>query len=359
MQAFMRIRFTYFLLTVLILCASTPQATAGVQVAMADDLEKNHNFLVTTEIYYYKPEGFHVKKIDRSFLTAGRTRNVTVLAVWPLLYHHVSAYAIHPAYYTGSSKTDKTPFALRTVELPILQPPSWRYLLDSGAPLRENVVGITSSIVNDHFYVILHQYLPIFDRARIKEDLRQYLPLLHELAGFAHSEQAYKNAKATMVRISGTIQDKYVESLKMTVERCRGELDQRLKEIKAWLALEQSKRAPMHDWMDHFHKEDYVYRKMMNDSDHKRIEQWLEKSGVFPDELTLQWTNAETGVHYTLYLQSHFSWKLGSGWSTVLTVDLNPILGLRNNERYLKKSFPSFYRNAEGMWKLMEVEIEK
>ena len=67
--------------------------------------------------------------------------------------------------------------------------------------------------------------------------------------------------------------EKYVESVKKTVKRNRIELDQRLDEIKAWLALEQSKRTRVHDWMVHFHKADYVYREMMNNSDHKRIQQ--------------------------------------------------------------------------------------
>jgi len=33
-----------------------PQANAGVKVSMADGLEKNQNFLVTTDIYYWKPK---------------------------------------------------------------------------------------------------------------------------------------------------------------------------------------------------------------------------------------------------------------------------------------------------------------
>jgi hypothetical protein len=353
-------RFFCFLVVILFLFSYTFQANAGVRIEVAADLEPGRHFLVTTTIFNRGFDGFFSERLDSSFLTSGERKDIAVLAVKPFLYDRVSADAVHPCYYGDSTKPDKVPFALRTVVPPTLRPPSWRYLLDSGAPIREGVVGITPSVVNDHFYLILQQYLPAFDRAGIKEDLCQYLPLLDELAAFAHSERAYENSMATMDRLSGTSQEKYVKSMKMTVERHREELGQRLKEIKAWLALEQSKRAPMHDWMDQFHKEDYVYRKMMNDSDHKRIEQWLEKSGVFPDEpKMLQWTNAETGVLYTLYLKSPFSWKLGSGWSTVLTVDLNPILGLKNNQRYLKKSFPSLYRNANGIWKLMEVEIGK
>ena len=88
MQASICIRFICFLVTVLLLCASTPQANAGVKVSMADGLEKNQNFLVTTDIYYWKPEGRHVKHIDSSFLPAGGSKHLTVLAVWPLLYSY-------------------------------------------------------------------------------------------------------------------------------------------------------------------------------------------------------------------------------------------------------------------------------
>ncbi len=346
------IRFICFLVATLSLFTSTLQANAGVRIAMADDLEPGRHFLVTTIIFNRGFDGFFTERLDSSFLTSGERRDITVLAVKPFLYDRVYADAVHPGYYGDGTKSDKVPFALRTVVLPTLRPPSWRYLLDSGAPVREGGVGITPSNVNGHFYMLLHYYLPAFDRAGIKEDLCQYLPLLHELAVFAHSEQAYENSKVTIGRRFGTTREKYVESLKTTVERYRRELDQRLKEIKAWLALEQNKRAPMHDWMVHFHKADYVYREMMNDSDYKRIQQWLEKSSDSTHERTLRWTNAETGVHYTLYLNSRFSGKLGSGYSTVLTVDLNPILGLENHQRYLKKSYPNLYRNAGGMWKL-------
>ena len=353
MQISIPIRFICFLVAILSLFTSTLQANAGVRIAMADDLEQGRHFLVSTTVFNRGFDGFFTEQLDSSFLTSGERKVIRVLAVKPFLYDRVSAQAVHPGYYGDSTRSDKVPFALRTVVLPTLRPPSWRYLLDSGVPVREGVAAITPSIVNDHFQMILHYYLPAFDRAGIKEDLCQYLPLLHELAIFAHSEQAYENRKATSrARVSGAAQERYLESLKTTVERYRRELDQRLKEIKAWLAMEQSKRAPMHDWMVHFHKADYVYQEMMNDSDHKRIQRWLEKSSDLPHARTLQWTNAETGVHYTLYLNTRFSGKLGSGWRTVLTVDLNPILGLENHQRYLKKSYPNFYGNVGGIWTL-------
>jgi hypothetical protein len=158
---------------------------------------------------------------------------------------------------------------------------------------------------------------------------------------------------ANMNRIFRNTIEKYVESVKKTVKRNRIELDQQFDEIKAWLALEQSKRARVHDWMVHFHKADYVYREMMNNSDHKRIQQWLEEKSLNrAKEQKLLWTNPETGLHYTLYPKTRHGGKLGSGFSTVLTVDLNLFLRLKNNQRYMKKSYPYFYREAEGIWKL-------
>lgn len=353
MQTSILIRFTCFLVATLCLITSTLQANAGVRIAMADDLEPGRHFLVTARILNRGFDSFFTDRLDSSFLTSGEKKDITVLAVKPFLYDHVSTTAIHPGYYGDGTRSDKVPFALRTIVLPTLRPLSWRYLLDSGAPVREGFGSITSGMINEHFRDILQSYLPAFDRAGIQEDLCQYLPLLNDMAAFAHSEQAYENRMANMNRILRDTSEKYIESVKKIMKRSRMELDQRLDEIKAWLALEQSKRARVHDWMAHFHKADYVYREMMNNSDHKRTQQWLEEKSLNrAKERKIQWTNPETGLHYTLYPKTRHGGKSGSGYSTVLTVDLNPFLGLENNQRYLKKSYPYFYRKAEGMWKL-------
>lgn len=354
MQAFICIRFTYLLLTVLILCASTLQANAGVRVSMADGLEKYQNFLVTTDIYYWKPEGRHVKHIDSSFLTAGGSRHVTVLAVWPLLYSYTYAYSIHPAYWSNSVKSDKTPFALRTIEMPTLRPQSWRHLLDSGETPEERS-GIVAAIVNHHFGTILEYYLPAFDRARIKEDLRQYLPLLREMAAFAHRERVYKKSPAIPGRGPMPHQEQD-EPQTAVLEHYRREMDERLEEIEGWLALDQNKRAPMHDWIAHFHKGDYVYREIMTDEDRRRLLQWLDSSFNGTSGPTLQWTNSANGLVYTADRgHSGGEGPLGFGYSITLTVDLNPILGLKNNRRYLQESYPSFYRNASGTWNVKQL----
>ena len=337
----------------LALFTSVLQANAGVRIIIADDLVPGRHFLVTVKIYYRGFDGYHTEQLDNSFLTSGESKDTTVLAVIPFLYDRVSASVVHPCYYGDRTRSNKAPFALRTVTLPTLHPPSWRYILDRGGPIKEGVTGITPNIINGHFYMILQSYLPAFDRAGIQEDLSQYLPLLQELAAFAHSEQAYKNRKSSGIHLSGPDQEKYVETMKRTVKETRREVDRRLDEIKAWLALRQNNRAHMHDWMVHFHKGDYVYREMMNNSDHKRIQQWLENIwNRTAKERTLHWTNSETGLRYTLDLNSRISGKLGQGYSTFITVDLNPILGLKNNQRYFRKTYFNIYRNAEGNWKL-------
>ena len=350
------LRFLCFLAVILSLFSSALQAYAGVQVTMADDLEKNRNFLVTTDIYYHRLEGHHVKHIDSSFLTAGGTKHITILAVWPLLYSHTYAYAMHPAFFTDSAKSEKTPFALRTVDLPTLRPQSWRHLLDSGEPPKGLDGGIIPGIVDRHFHGILAHYLPAFDRARIKEDLRQYLPLLRELAAFAHREGGYKKRPVAGMPGQGPIPLQGQGDPQTSIlEHYRRELDGRLDEIIAWLALEQNKRAPMHDWMEHFQRGDYVFREMMSEADRIRLLQWLDRSIAGAAEGTLQWTSQATGLLYTASYDGTVSSDQGVGWGVNLTVDLNAILGLRNNRRYLEQSYPRFYRNADGTWNVKQL----
>ena len=325
---------------------------------MAEDLENDRNFLVTTDIYSHKPEGHQVKHIDSSFLPAGGTKHVTVLAVWPLLYSHTYTYAMHPAYFTDSAKSDKAPFALPAVDLPTLRPESWRHLLDSGEPPKGLDGGIIPAIVDRHFHGILARYLPAFDRARIKEDLRQYLPLLHELATFAHRERVYKKRPEAGKPGQGPIPaQKQSEPQTSVLENYRRELDGRLGEITAWLALEQNKRAAMHDWMDHFQKGDFVFREMMSDADRTRLLQWLDRSIEGADERTLQWSSQATGLVYTASYEGSTSRDQGVSSSINLTVDMNSILGLRNNRRYRNMSFPQFFRNADGAWNMKQQPV--
>jgi hypothetical protein len=237
---------------------------------------------------------------------------------------------------------------LRTVELPTLRPQSWRHLLDSGDPPKGRGGSIIPGLVNHHLDVTLSYYLPTFDRACIKEDLRQYLPLLRDLAALAHRERVYKKSGVVVTPAQGPIprQDD-IEPQPETLECYRREMDKRLEEITAWFALEQDKRVAMHDWMEHFQKGDYVFRKMMSDADRTRLLQWLDRCIEGDAERTLQWTSQANGMLYTA--------NYGAGNSVNLTVDLNPILGLRNNRRYIGQSYPYFYRNAEGMWEVKQV----
>jgi len=251
------------------------------------------------------------------------------------------------------------PFALHTVTLPTLQPQSWRYVLKNGGAVnavkdirprtneeypveaRKRVVGMTPGDIRSHFYSILWEYLPAFDLAGIQEDLNQYLPLLNDIAAFAHSKQAYKNYMAITEPHRKT-DEKSVKIREKIMMRTLVELDQLLDEIKAWLEVEQGKRARMHEWIARFYKADYVYREMMDNSDHKRIKEWLEEKHFGRvKERKLRWTNPETGVVYTLDL---------SGPGNVLIVDLNPFFHLKNRRRYMAKSYPHFYRNEKGIW---------
>jgi len=328
-------------------------AVAELRVSMAKDLETGRRFLVTSQFLYGGIHGGRVELLDRSFLSAGEEKRISVPAVVPFLYHRVAAHALHPAYYLADSVTSETiPFALRTVELEALAPQSWRFLLDSGAPLRKGGVGIRAVDVNRHFNMILRHYLPAFDRAGIQEDLRQYLPLLQEMAAFAHTEQALKNSKVAMARTSSGDPGKYDAAVEMTEAAYRRELDQRLREIAGWLALAQEKRRLVHDWMEKSHKAEYVYGEMMDDSDRQQIMRLLEQSQQSTPLRTVAWTNRTTGVHYTFHLNTSTVGADGHGYQTDLTVDLNPLLGANDHQWYRKRSYPNFSAGKDGVWRM-------
>lgn len=345
-------RLIVFLLSVLLFTATRP-AVAELRVSMAKDLEPGRRFLVSSQILYGGFHGGSAELLDRSFLSAGEEKRISVLAVIPFLYHRAAAHALHPAYYLADSVTsDKIPFALRTVTLDALAPQSWRILLDSGAPLRKGGVGIRAIDVNRHFNMILRHYLPAFDRAGIQEDLRQYLPLLKEMAVFAHSKQALSNAKIGMAQTSSGNPGKYDEAVEMTEAAYRREMDQRLGEIAGWLALAQEKRRLMHDWMERFHKAEYVYREMMDDTDRQQITRLLEQSQQSNPLRTVAWTNGATGVRYTFHLNTRTGGKDGHGYRTDLTVDLNPLLGANDDQWYRKRSYPNFSVGQDGVWRM-------
>jgi hypothetical protein len=359
MQGSIFLRFIYFLVATLALFTSPLQANAGVWVAMADDLEPGLHFFVAVNITNRAIDSPSTDHLASCFLTRGEKKNITVLATIPFIYDHVYAYALHPAYLGDGTRSDKMPFALRTVTLPTLRPQSWRYVLDNGGEVnavkdisprtnegypveaRKRVAGMTPGDIRRHFYSILWEYLPAFDRAGIQEDLNQYLPLLNDIAAFAHSEQAYKNYMALTEHHRNT-DEKYDKIRENIIKEELMKVDQLLDEIKAWLGVEQGKRAPMHEWIARFYKADYVYREMMDNSDHKRIKEWLEEKHFGRvKERKLRWTNPKTGVVYTLDL---------SGPGNVLTVDLNPFFHLTNRRRYMAKCYPYFHRNEKGIW---------
>ena len=186
------------LLLLLALLLSSFTVDAGVRITMTEEINPEAEVVIQTKIRYAGIHGYHFKSLGADLIKAGETKNKTVLAVVPFFYDSVYANAFHPAYSIDSSRSDKAPFALRTVQLPILQPRSWAKLLETGVPLNEGGVGITAGAVNDHFYMILRYFLPAFDRAGGQEDLRRHLPLLGQLATFAHTPQALANSQRSM-----------------------------------------------------------------------------------------------------------------------------------------------------------------
>lgn len=338
-------------LVCVLLFATCPSAGAEVQVSIAKELQAGRHFLVDTKIFYGGIHGSHARTVDSSFLSAGEVKGITVLAVIPFIYGSIVASVFHPAYYASDyARSDKMPFVLRTITLDTLKPVSWRSLLDSGAPLRQGRVGIRAGDVNDHFGAILRHYLPAFDRARLKEDLRLHIPLLRELAAFAHSAQALKNSKLAMAHGSPGYAGQYDEAVERTEASYRRALDQRLIEIEGWLALPQERRRLMHDLMENFHKAEYVYRELMDDSDRRQMVRLLEQSGQTKAQNSVAWTNSRNGIHYSFALNARSS--DGHGYQTDLTVNLNPLLGAKDDQWYLKRSSPNFSKGKDGVWRM-------
>lgn len=336
---------------VLLVSAVAAPAVADVRVALAGDLEPGRHFLVTAQLNNRGLERLHVEKLGSFFLTAGQSTNVAVRAVNPLIFDHVSSYAVHPAYFIVSSRSDAAPHLLRTVAPPALHPQSWRHVIDRREPPAGRDGVSVAGVVVRHFDVVLRDYLPAFDRARIDEDLRRYLPLLQELAAFAHREKAFGFAARVAPPGQGPL-ELVREPSAAELEHQRAEMDQRLDEIKAWLALEQGRRAPLHDWMARFHKPEFVYREMMTEADRSRLLQWLDRSLDGGGESSQQWTSAATGLRFSATLDARVSGEPGQGYFVGLTVDLNPILGLQSNRRYLSKTTLGLLRNDQGAWNL-------
>jgi len=310
--------------------------------------------VIDTKIRYAGIHGYHHKSLGTSLIQAGESKEITVLAVLPIFYDSVYTTAAHPAYYINSSSSDKMPFALRTVQLAMLQPRSWAKLLETGEALREGGVGITAGNVNDHFYTILRYFLPAFDQAGGQEDLRLYLPLLEKLAAFAQTEQALENSQLSMRNVTPReYADKYVESVKRTEERYRMQVKQNLAAIKGWFALKQSERLPMYTWLKNLHKADYVFDQVMDDSDRKQVYKLLEQREKPGSPRSAEWTNPTSRIKFTLSLETKTGGKTGSGYRTRLHTDLNPRLDLVQDEAYSKNCYPEFSNDAQKSWHLL------
>jgi hypothetical protein len=344
-----------YLLLLLALFLIPTVANAGVRISMSKEIDPAAEVVFETKIRYAGIHGYHHKNLGADLIKAGESKNITVLAVVPVMYDAVYTNAFHPAYYIDSSRSEKAPFALRTVQLPMLQPRSWAKLLESGEPLQEGGVGITAGNVKDHFHMILRFFLPAFDQAGGTEDLRRHLPLLGQLAAFVHTPAALANSQRNMRNFTPRDDiDKYSESVKRTEGRYRVELMHQLEAIKGWLALDQSERLPMHDWLKNFHNPEYVFDQIMDDSDRQQVHALLKQSEKPSHPRSAEWLNPVTRVKFTLTLNTRTVGKDRSsfGYRTRLYTDLNPRLGLERNTKYVKKCSPNFSNKAENGWHL-------
>jgi hypothetical protein len=129
-------------------------------------------------------------------------------------------------------------------------------------------------------------------------------------------------------------------------------LVQRLGEIEGWLALPQEKRRLMHGWLAQSHKAEYVYREVMDDSDRQQVLRLLEQSQQPNSQNNAVWTNNKTGVHYTFYLNTAIGDRDNHGYRTDLTVDINPLRGLNDDQYYRRRSYPNFLRGKDGVWRM-------
>ncbi len=327
-------------------------ANAGVRITLSDQVDPEAEVVIETKIRYAGLHGYHHKALEPDLLKAGESKNKTVLAVIPVMFDSVYANAFHPAYYIDSSKSDKAPFALRTVQLPTLQPRSWAKMMESGESIHEGGVGITAGNVNDHFYMILRYFLPAFDQLGGQENLRRHLPLLDQLAAFAHTPEALENSLESMRRYSKRAAEEYLDSTERTQMEYRRKLMQQLEAIKGWLALDQSERLPMHDWLKKLHQADYVFDQIMDDSDREHVYALLKQSENPGYISSGEWINPLSRVKFTLKLDTRTVGKGGSGYRTRLYTDLNPRLGLERNQSYGKKSNPGFSNDAQKGWQL-------
>ena len=347
--------FSQYLLILLALFLLPTVADAGVRISMSEQIDPAAEVVVETKIRYAGIHGYHHKNLGADLIRAGESKNITVLAVVPVFYDSVYTTAFHPAYYIDSSRSEKKPFILRTVQLPMLQPRSWATLLETGEPLREGGVGITAGNVKDHFYMILRYFLPAFDQAGGTEDLRRHLPLLEQLAAFVHTPAALANSQLNMRNYAPRDdKDKYIESVKRTEGSYRVELMYQLEAIKGWLSLDQSERLPMHDWLHKFHQPEYVYDQIMDDSDRQQVHALLKQSEKPSHPRSAEWLNPVTRVKFALTLNTRTVSKDSSsfGYRTRLYTDLNPRLGLERNKKYVKRCSPNFSNTAEDGWHL-------
>ncbi len=198
----------------------------------------------------------------------------------------------------------------------------------------------------------MRYFLPAFDRAGGSEDLRRHLPLLDQLAAFAHTPQALKNSQQNMRRFNRREPEKYVEAVKRTAGSYRVQVMQRLQAIKGFLALSQAERLPMYTWLNSLHKPEVVFNQIMDDSDRQQAFALLKRSEKPGGPRSAVWLNPVSRVKFTLTLNTRTGGKGGSGYRTRLVTDLNPRLGLERDRAYSKRCSPNFSNDPQSGWRL-------
>ena len=195
--------------------------------------------------------------------------------------------------------------------------------------------------------MILRYFLPAFDQAGGTENLRRHLPLLEQLAAFVHTPLALANSQRNMRNFTPRDDpDKYSESVERTEGRNRVALMYQLEAIKGWLALDQSERLPMHDWLKKFHQPEYVYDQIMDDSDRQQVHALLKQSEKPGHPRSAEWLNPVTRVKFTLTLNTRTSGKGSSGYRTRLYTDLNPRLGLEKKYKIRQEMQPKLQQQG-------------
>ena len=92
-----------YLLLLLALFLIPTVADAGVRVSMTEQIDPAAEVVFETKIRYAGIHGYHHENLGADLIKAGESKDITVLAVVPVMFESVYTNAFHPAYYIDSS----------------------------------------------------------------------------------------------------------------------------------------------------------------------------------------------------------------------------------------------------------------